>query len=111
MEIKIPKEVRSHKEALFFGLSARQFFCSVLAVGVAVGVYFLLKDLLGRETAIVPSEWKERLSCAVIVHLPKKKMTGWKWPLPRKGAAAILLSRRKRGQRENICRKSAAHEI
>lgn len=51
MEIKIPKEVRSHKEALFFGLSARQFFCSILAVGMAVGVYFLLKDLLGRETA------------------------------------------------------------
>ena len=51
MEIKIPKEVRQHKETLFFGLSARQFFCSVLAVGVAVGAYFLLKDLLGRETA------------------------------------------------------------
>ena len=51
MEIKIPKEVRLHKETLFFGLSARQFFCSVLAVGMAVGVYFLLKDLLGRETA------------------------------------------------------------
>jgi len=51
LEIKIPKEIRSHKETLFFGLSARQFFCSALAVGVAVGVYFLLKDVLGRETA------------------------------------------------------------
>ena len=38
MEIKINKEVRQHRETLFFGLSARQFFCSVLAVGMAVGV-------------------------------------------------------------------------
>lgn len=51
MEIKIPKEVRSHKETLFFGLSARQFLCSALAVGMAVGVYVLLKDVLGQETA------------------------------------------------------------
>ena len=51
MEIKIPKEVRLHKETIFFGLSARQFFCSVLAIGVAVGVYLLLKGVLGGETA------------------------------------------------------------
>ncbi|MCM1236591.1 MAG: PrgI family protein [Ruminococcus flavefaciens] len=51
MEIKIPKEVRSHKETLFFGLSARQFFCSALAVGAAVGVYLLLNGVLGKETA------------------------------------------------------------
>ena len=51
LEIKIPKEVRLHKETIFFGLSARQFFCSVLAIGVAVGVYLLLKGVLGGETA------------------------------------------------------------
>lgn len=51
MEIKIPKEVRLHKETLFLGLTVRQFFCSVLAVGVAVGMYFLLKNLVGGETA------------------------------------------------------------
>ncbi|WP_438268274.1 PrgI family protein, partial [Intestinimonas butyriciproducens] len=39
MEIKIPKEVRQHKETIFFGLSTRQFVCAVLAVGAAVGVY------------------------------------------------------------------------
>lgn len=50
MEIKIPKEVRQHRETIFFGLSARQFFCSVLAVGVAVGLYFSLGDVLGQET-------------------------------------------------------------
>lgn len=51
MEIKIPKEVRQHKETLFFGLSTRQFLCAILAVGTAVGVYFLLKNVLGQETA------------------------------------------------------------
>ncbi len=34
MEIKIPKEVRQHKETIFFGLSARQFFCAAVAVGL-----------------------------------------------------------------------------
>ena len=38
MEIKIPKEVHQHRETIFFGLSTRQFLCSVLAVGAAVGV-------------------------------------------------------------------------
>lgn len=51
MEIKIPKEVRQHKETIFFGLSARQFVCAVLAVAVAMGVYFLLKNIAGAETA------------------------------------------------------------
>ncbi len=50
MEIKIPKEVRQHRETIFFGLSARQFFCSVLALGVAVGLYFGLGDIMGQET-------------------------------------------------------------
>ena len=51
MEIKIPKEVRQHKETIFFGLSVRQFVCAVLAVGMAVGMYFLLKTIAGAETA------------------------------------------------------------
>ena len=51
MEIKIPKEVHQHRETIFFGLSTRQFLCSVLAVGVAVGAYLALSALAGRETA------------------------------------------------------------
>ena len=47
MEIKIPKEVRQHKETIFFGLSARQFFCAAVAVGLAVGVYLGLHFLGG----------------------------------------------------------------
>ena len=35
---------------MFFGLSLRQFIFSVLACGVAVGLYFLLKPHVGTET-------------------------------------------------------------
>lgn len=51
IEIKIPKEVRRHKETIFFGLSGRQFFCAVLAVAVAAGVYLGLGGIIGREMA------------------------------------------------------------
>lgn len=51
MEVRIPKEIRQHKESIFFGLSARQFLCSVTAVAIAVGVYLLLQHLVDQETA------------------------------------------------------------
>ena len=35
---------------MFFGLSLRQFIFSVLACGVAVGLYFLLRPRFGTET-------------------------------------------------------------
>lgn len=50
LEIKINKEIRAYRETLFFGLSVRQFVCSVLAVGVAVALYFTLSQVLDRET-------------------------------------------------------------
>ena len=50
MEIKINKEIRRYQENIFFGLSIRQFICAILALGMAVGVYFLLKKPLGEET-------------------------------------------------------------
>lgn len=49
MEVKIPKEIRDYQESIFFGLSTRQFICSLLAVGVAVGIYFCLRPLVGSE--------------------------------------------------------------
>lgn len=49
MEIRINKEIKDYHESLFFGLSARQFICSVAAVGAAVRVYFGLKDIVGKE--------------------------------------------------------------
>ena len=50
MEVKINREIRSYTESMFFGLSMRQFIFSVLAVGVAVGLYFLLRPRFGVET-------------------------------------------------------------
>ncbi len=49
-EIKVPKEIRAFHESVFFGLSMRQFICSLIGVAAAVGVYFGLADVLGRET-------------------------------------------------------------
>lgn len=50
MEVKINKEIRNYTESMFFGLSLRQFIFSVLACGVAMGLYFLLRSRLGTET-------------------------------------------------------------
>lgn len=50
MEVKINREIREYSESVFFGLSMRQLVCSILAVLVAVGLYFLLKPYLGTET-------------------------------------------------------------
>ena len=50
MEVKINREIRNYTESMFFGLSLRQFIFSVLACGVAVGLYFLLKPYVGTET-------------------------------------------------------------
>ena len=50
MEVKINKEIRNYTESMFFGLSLRQFVFSVLACGVAVGLYFILRPHFGMET-------------------------------------------------------------
>lgn len=50
LEVKINKEIRNYTESMFFGLSLRQFIFSVLACGVAVGLYFLLRPRFGTET-------------------------------------------------------------
>lgn len=47
MEVKINKEIREFSESIFFGLSLRQFLFSLFAMGIAVGLYFLLRDTFG----------------------------------------------------------------
>ena len=47
MEVRINKEVRNYQENLFIGLSLRQLLFALLAVAVAVGVYFGLRPVLG----------------------------------------------------------------
>ena len=49
MEVRI-KIGRDYTESMFFGLSLRLFFFSVLACGVAVGIYLGLNPILGTET-------------------------------------------------------------
>ena len=50
MEVKINREIRNYTESIFFGLSLRQFVFSILSCGVAVLLYFLLKNNFGIET-------------------------------------------------------------
>ena len=50
MEVKINREIRLYTESMFFGLSLRQFVFSLLAVGVAIVLYFLIKPYAGMET-------------------------------------------------------------
>ena len=50
MEVCINREIRDYTESMFFGLSLRQFFFSVLACGVAVCIYLGLNPILGTET-------------------------------------------------------------
>jgi len=47
LEVRVNKEVRNYQESIFFGLSLRQLFFAMLAVAVAVGVYFGLRPVLG----------------------------------------------------------------
>lgn len=50
MEVKINREIRDYTESVFFGLSLRQLVFSLLAMAVAVLLYFLLKPHMGTET-------------------------------------------------------------
>ena len=50
MEVKINKEIRNYTESMFFGLSLRQCIFSVLVLGIAVGIFFGLRNHLGVET-------------------------------------------------------------
>lgn len=49
MEIKINREIRDYHESMFMGLSLRQTIFSILAILVAVGLYFWLNPILSTE--------------------------------------------------------------
>lgn len=51
IEIRIPKEIRTYKEKLFFGLTLRQLICTVIAILVNVPLYWFGKDIIGAEAA------------------------------------------------------------
>ena len=50
MEVKINKDIREFSESIFFGLTMRQFIFSILACGITILLYFLLRNYLGIET-------------------------------------------------------------
>ena len=72
MEVKINKEIRNYTESMFFGLSLRQFIFSVLACGVAVGLYFLLRPPFGTGTL----SWMCILGAAPLVLIGFVKYNG-----------------------------------
>lgn len=51
IEVVVNKEILDYKENIFFGLSLRQFICSLAAVAIAVTVYLFFDDKLGRQMA------------------------------------------------------------
>jgi hypothetical protein len=44
--VRIPKEIRSYEEKLFFGLTVRQMVCSALAIGICVPLYIWGKNYI-----------------------------------------------------------------
>ncbi len=57
MEVKINREIRDYSEAVYFGLNLRQFVFSVLACGIAVGLYFLLNN---NYTSVIPYDMEQQ---------------------------------------------------
>lgn len=51
IEIRIPKEIRTYKEKLFFGLNLRQLICTLIAIIINVPLYWFGKDYVGSDTA------------------------------------------------------------
>lgn len=51
IEIRIPKEIRTYKEKLFFGLTLRQLICTLIAVVVNVPLYWFGRDIIGSDAA------------------------------------------------------------
>ena len=49
MEVKINKEIRNYTEAIYFGLSLRQFFFSALGCAISVFVFFTLRGKVSTE--------------------------------------------------------------
>lgn len=78
MERKINKEIREYREAMFWGLTLRQFFFSVLGLGISVGIYFLLRAKLGMEAV----SWAcifGMLPCAMLGFVTYNKMPAEKF--------------------------------
>lgn len=47
IEIRIPKEIRTYKEKLFFGMNLRQTICTVIVLVINVPLYYVGRQYLG----------------------------------------------------------------
>ena len=78
MERKINKEIREYREAMFWGLTLRQFLFSTLGIGISVGIYFLLRARIGMEAV----SWAcifGMLPCAMLGFVTYNKMPAEKF--------------------------------
>lgn len=50
ISVRIPDEVRTYKEKIMFGLTARQLICTILTLGICVPLYYFGKDYLSEDT-------------------------------------------------------------
>lgn len=78
MERKINKEIREYREAMFWGLTLRQFLFSTLGIGISVGIYFLLRARIGMEAV----SWAcifGMLPCAMLGFISYNKMPAEKF--------------------------------
>ena len=51
IEIRIPKEIRTYKEKLFFGLNLRQLVSTFIAIIINVPLYWFGRNIVGSDTA------------------------------------------------------------
>lgn len=51
IEIRIPKEIRTYKEKLFFGLNLRQLICTLIAIVINVPLYWYGRNVVGSDAA------------------------------------------------------------
>ena len=67
IEIRIPKEIKTYREKLFFGLTLRQCICTALALVICVPLYIFGNRFLSQEA----------VSWAVMVIAVPLMMTGF----------------------------------
>ncbi|WP_433946995.1 PrgI family protein [Paenibacillus sp. SN-8-1] len=51
IEVRIPKEIRTYKEKLFFGLTLRQLICTGIAILINVPLYWFGRNIIGSDGA------------------------------------------------------------
>ena len=101
MERKINKEIREYREAMFWGLTLRQFLFSTLGIGISVGIYFLLRARLGMEAV----SWAcifGMLPCAMLGFVTYNKMPAEKflWAVIK---TELLMSKQLIFKPKNLC--------